>query len=63
VECTNLLVGIHAGETAVLGTSLTTLGSDVLHLLLGAVGEVTGVGVVGHLEECLIVEGSVVMLE
>ena len=34
--------------TGVLGAGLTALGRNVLDLLLGAVGEVAGVGVVGH---------------
>lgn len=44
-----LLLRVHASKaTAVAG--LATLAGDVLDLLVGAVGEVTGVLVVGHLD-------------
>ena len=43
------VVLLHAGEAARV-RGLTTLGCDLLYLLLGAVGEVAGVGVVGHCE-------------
>lgn len=46
-EYAYLLVRIHAGE-ATLVAALTALLSNVLDVLLGAVGEVAGVLVVGH---------------
>ena len=45
-----LLVRIHSGKTALTG--LASFRSDLLNFLLGTVGEVTGVGVVGHVEGC-----------
>lgn len=43
----HLLILVHAGETARVA-GLAALAGDVLHFLVGAVGEVAGVGVVGH---------------
>jgi hypothetical protein len=42
-----LLVGVHGSEASAV-RRLTALLGDVLNLLFGAVGEVAGVGVVGH---------------
>lgn len=42
-----LLVGVHTGEASLV-TALASLLGDVGDLLLGAVGEVAGVGVVCH---------------
>jgi RIO-like serine/threonine protein kinase len=44
---TNLLVGIHRSESALV-TRLPTLPSNILDLLLRSVGEVTRVGVIRH---------------
>jgi hypothetical protein len=42
-----LLIRIHTSEAARMA-GLAALGGNVLHLFLWAVGEVSGVGVVGH---------------
>ena len=44
---TYLLIGVHTSKASLM-RRLTALGSYVLNLLLGAVGKVSGVGVVGH---------------
>lgn len=43
-----LLIGVHAGEATRMA-GLAALARDVLDLAVGAVGEVAGVLVVGHL--------------
>lgn len=44
-----LLIGVHRCEAAVV-RGLAALRGDVLNLLLGAVGEVSWVSVVGHVD-------------
>ena len=46
-----LLIGIHATESALV-TGLAALAGDVLNLLLGTVGEVSGVRVGSHVDRC-----------
>jgi hypothetical protein len=48
---TYLLIRVH-GRKATRVTSLPALGRNIPHLFLGAVGEVSGVGVVGHFAWC-----------
>lgn len=44
-----LLVWIHRSESALVAR-LPALASDILHLFVRSVGEITRVGVVGHSE-------------